>query len=104
MRISDWSSDVCSSDLVDAGHGDALPETRTLALDQGRHRADRRPQAMRIEQSLIDGLDRLPRYGGLAGELAAIGPQQRGGFERSEERRGGKEGVSTGRARWLPYH
>src|SRR3546814_5538679 len=81
MRISDWSSDVCSSDLVDAGHGDALPETRTLALDQGRHRADRRPQAMRIEQSLIDGLDRLPRYGGLAGELAAIGPQQRGGFD-----------------------
>src|SRR3546814_11711005 len=23
---------------------------------------------------------------------------------RSEERRGGKEGVSTGRSRWLPYH
>src|SRR3546814_11300926 len=25
-------------------------------------------------------------------------------FGRSEERRGGKEGVSTGRSRWSPYH
>src|SRR3546814_1902194 len=24
MRISDWSSDVCSSDLIDAGNGDAV--------------------------------------------------------------------------------
>src|SRR3546814_6690512 len=41
MRIRDWSSDVCSSDLaaVEAGHGDA--ETLALAADQvlGRHLA-----------------------------------------------------------------
>src|SRR3546814_18047473 len=34
MRISDWSSDVCSSDLAAPGHGDGAPD-----LDR-EHRAD----------------------------------------------------------------
>src|SRR3546814_13234114 len=35
MRISDWSSDVCSSDLVDRVHGqaDAVDADRTLPCD-----------------------------------------------------------------------
>src|SRR3546814_17212606 len=29
MRISDWSSDVCSSDLLDRRHGGLAPEVRS---------------------------------------------------------------------------
>src|SRR3546814_10441818 len=67
MRISDWSSDVCSSDL--AGDADG---NRELA-DGGRHRQ--------------------------RGEIAV---DDRGNTRRSEERRVGKECVSTCRSRWSP--
>src|SRR3546814_6723488 len=72
MRISDWSSDVCSSDL------------------------DR--------QALCAGLfGRQPLHflvdGSLHEPLAIIVPGNR-----SEERRVGKECVSTCRSRWSPYH
>src|SRR3546814_7970641 len=66
MRISDWSSDVCSSDL---------------AFDPG---AFLRPRA----QTLINAFPRRSL------QLAI----------RSEERRVGKECVSTCRSRWSPYH
>src|SRR3546814_7501023 len=66
MRISDWSSDVCSSDL--------------LGLRW------RRPPGRRgrLTRRLAD--HRLRRQ------------------DRSEERRVGKECVSTCRSRWSPYH
>src|SRR3546814_4075270 len=42
MRISDWSSDVCSSDLIanaildgQFGDGDMLPSVRSLAAEEG---------------------------------------------------------------------
>src|SRR3546814_1536274 len=72
MRISDWSSDVCSSDLS--------------ALDRGR--ADR----IEIETAAI--------VLHLDVELRAFAPE----VDRSEERRVGKECVSTCRSRWSPYH
>src|SRR3546814_3052761 len=65
MRISDWSSDVCSSDLLDA-----FDQRRKI----GRHRI---------------------------GEHRRRDPRR---TRRSEERRVGKECVSTCRARWSPYH
>src|SRR3546814_6981811 len=34
MRISDWSSDVCSSDLQDCGHGSIRRRVRSLPLAQ----------------------------------------------------------------------
>src|SRR3546814_11246824 len=60
MRISDWSSDVCSSDLpgMDRPESVARPVARASAFFVGR----------------------------------------------SEERRVGKECVSTCRSRWSPYH
>src|SRR3546814_6416863 len=61
MRISDWSSDVCSSDLA------------YLALQ-------RRPEEQQAGARIL-------------GQLI-----------RSEERRVGKECVSTCRSRWSPYH
>src|SRR3546814_8587565 len=81
MRISDWSSDVCSSVL--ASHPDrpgeeAAPQTRpsrpVLAP------APRHPLAA----DLLRAADDLPG--------------------RSEERRVGKECVSTWRSRWWTYH
>src|SRR3546814_1269519 len=37
MRISDWSSDVCSSDLALAGTGAGLQHRHRLAAALGRH-------------------------------------------------------------------
>src|SRR3546814_1281505 len=85
MRISDWSSDVCSSDLIRAG-----PRRRLLA-DPGH----------------VDGL--LCRRHALPVAHRRHLPQLlrlvlRPAAERSEERRVGKECVSTCRSRWSPYH
>src|SRR3546814_13464382 len=104
MRISDWSSDVCSSDL--AG---------TLARRAG---AAHRPRATAVDRRLHRRGGRVWRGSGgrTAGGVGGGGPRRppagRGGLRlrvprrrrRSEERRGGKECVSTGRSRWAPYH
>src|SRR3546814_15522868 len=73
MRISDWSSDVCSSDLY----------------------AKAREIAERIARAAPLGVQAVLK----ATRLAAVE-----GEGRSEERRVGKEGVSTCRSRWSPYH
>src|SRR3546814_12737522 len=100
MRISDWSSDVCSSDLEQAG----MSKTKKGALIGA---------AVGAVAGLLSGDDATERrqralvgagVGGLAG--GAIGNYQdrpeRALRERmrSEERRGGKECVSTCRYRW----
>src|SRR3546814_6893911 len=84
MRISDWSSDVCSSDL--RGGSDAE-----------RHRIQ---QFRRVLQPRLSG-ERLS-LGATAWGGAAAGYRNFG--MRSEERRVGKECVSTCRSRWSPYH
>src|SRR3546814_8139807 len=81
MRISDWSSDVCSSDLVE------------IALGVEIHRHLAIAQAARIE--LARAVIAAERD--VDAVLDAI-------VERSEERRVGKECVSTCRSRWSPYH
>src|SRR3546814_8186237 len=88
MRISDWSSDVCSSDLCEAviaGAAAAVAPAHGLRM-----LSDPRP----IES--IDNHD-LQKLGD---KLALATLQQ----ARSEERRVGKECVSTCRSRWSPYH
>src|SRR3546814_7513524 len=81
MRISDWSSDVCSSDL-------AIFRAFCLVL-------------VRVEftrQFAIGTLDLLSRSrAGDTENLVVV-------LVRSEERRVGKECVSTCRSRWSPYH
>src|SRR3546814_12595228 len=85
MRMSDWSSDVCSSDL-NYGENNGTEG----ATD------DPRIEAMRLRQ--IKNL--------LATLLLSRGvPMLLGGDEfRSEERRVGKECVRTCRSRWSPDH
>src|SRR3546814_7796577 len=66
LRIGDWSSDVCSSDLL-------IPLSAVWA-----------------------GAERDEHFGDV--------PLLYGKTERSEERRVGKECVSTCRSRWSQYH
>src|SRR3546814_20243854 len=95
MRISDWSSDVCSSDLARTAK---RFETR-VGLDD--HPAGRPGLDDRLLLAYLAG-----RAVGAAERHAAlqIGVDQPGGRERSEERRVGKECVSTCRSRWSPEH
>src|SRR3546814_1987523 len=68
LRISDWSADVCSSDL--------------------------RASSQFLGEALLELLD---------WQEAPVSPQVLS-KRRSEERRVGKECVSTCRSRWSPYH
>src|SRR3546814_13395467 len=97
MRISDWSSDVCSSDLL-AQH--LLAES---AADLGEARVVLQQLAADIQRQVF-GIDD-------AAQEAQVGRQQlravlrdEDSLHRSEERRVGKECVSTCRSRWSPYH
>src|SRR3546814_12383204 len=99
MRISDWSSDVCSSDLCRVPVREALGAVRAGRALPG----DRDPQHFRRATERWEiGLERTAHLGGGAEELgsrAGSWPEHR-----SEERRVGKEGVRTGRYGWWPSH
>src|SRR3546814_16411159 len=102
MRISDWSSDVCSSDLLRL-----KPQEANRHLDnamEGANRAaalTRRLLAFaRSEPLLPSAVDPDALVAGLSDLIdRSIGDQLR-----SEERRVGKECVSKYRSRWSPYH
>src|SRR3546814_15109633 len=100
MRISDWSSDVCSSDL-NGGPLAALPDiaAKLQCLFEGQpigggealtHGAG--PKAEDVDPTIGDPI--VPERNG-----RPTAPRLR-----SEERRVGKECVSTCRSRWSPSH
>src|SRR3546814_3023463 len=97
MRISDWSSDVCSSDLP--GVRLRVPELlNTNGLEHQRQVEDvraRQPLPDRSGAARLHGRRRSVQDAARAGQQA-----QRLEHRRSEERRVGKECVSTGRSRW----
>src|SRR3546814_20504912 len=103
MRISDWSSDVCSSDLGGA-EGD-------LGLVD--HADDDGQRSRRAERE-GGGLGKYRLHGSTFPVFAAPARNAPGRpmlcrerancGTRSEERRVGKECVSTCRARWSTYH
>src|SRR3546814_13262157 len=118
MRISDWRSDVCSSDLKVSASATA---SAALALAGRGRRFAARP----LVDDLIDETEGLGLLGVheivplhrlfnglqiLAGVVAVELVQALArahdllGVDRSEERRVGKECVSTCRSRWSPYH
>src|SRR3546814_6953114 len=141
MRISDWSSDVCSSDLH-YNQGDwgsaALLVRHLLEGLATRLLTDTYPEAplprqletltkgVDLHAPLEDIADMLAPEGGFGKQLpepTSIGQNAAEQMlerteqllsymvglpgamaERSEERRVGKEGVSTCRSRWSPYH
>src|SRR3546814_9549173 len=91
MRISDWSSDVCSSDLADAraaaGDEDGVAAGLHCASPWGGEKAK---YSYTLQKKV--GTPKCHSY-----------PKERIGF-RSEESRVGKECVSTCRSRWSPSH
>src|SRR3546814_12379116 len=113
MRISDWSSDVCSSDLSDFGNHPHIvgddDHAYLLLFAQG---------AQQIKYLCLYRY--IERRGGLVSDddlgLTAQGQCNHDALahaarelvrvliQRSEERRVGKECGSTGRSRWSPYH
>src|SRR3546814_7585964 len=85
MRISDWSSDVCSSDLAEfrPGRRDLLFPLRRGLLIEG----------LIMNLRLLDPVEHIVEH-----------RRKQVDGDRSEERRVGKECVSTCRSRWSPYH
>src|SRR3546814_1985484 len=77
MRISDWSSDVCSSDLLGSYVVMAYPTTPPAGPDKIAREPSKRSTGTSPPSDCM---------------------------KRSEERRVGKECVSTCRSRWSPYH
>src|SRR3546814_10729259 len=83
MRISDWSSDVCSSDLH--------PQQGRLAGTAG------------ADQEMVGAGVELQGYS--LQDFRPVSIAQHDLLEaRSEERRVGKECVSPYSSRWSPYH
>src|SRR3546814_9191689 len=96
MRISDWSSDVCSSDL---GRKRLALVRRLLAI----RRAEVVPRLpkMRFMQSVAR---RTGTFAFDVGWMTGRDEMLRLLANRSEERRVGEESVSTGSTRWAPSH
>src|SRR3546814_1379906 len=108
VRISDWSSDVCSSDLVRLRHRrfDDIPNR--LASGAVEHVSHRLFGQLHHDFSAIRQICEN-RRGGIVpvpdivmNQLKMPAPLTRA--VGSEERRVGKECVSTCRSRWSPYH
>src|SRR3546814_19573452 len=111
MRISDWSSDVCSSDLQEQPVGQRVEIVALCALDimpLFEHMEHAENLVLRAPHRLRDvGKPHWPRHA--RQQLQDIEPflECRGGIGRglrSEERRVGKACVRTGRSWWWPYH
>src|SRR3546814_6321106 len=91
MRISDWSSDVCSSDLLRYSYRHSeLPEGAIVVAA----RFKGQPGDAHAIQAEMDRIS--------ASREASQPLRSKTG--RSEERRVGKECVSTCRSRWSPDH
>src|SRR3546814_15768033 len=113
MRISDWSSDVCSSDLIASSLGTRGegPGHRRIFTCFRLANSPVHLSKIPCPLGLATGEERLPRMVN-EGLMLRCGcdvfaprvasRQQAAG--RSEERRVGKECVSTCRSRWSPYH
>src|SRR3546814_13777566 len=109
MRISDWSSDVCSSDLTEPhleecawrarrSDGRQLKGVVALGALEVRHNDEvgSTSALARLHEQRIVSRGDLPRHGVThRHELDALAG-------RSEERRVGKEGVSTGESGGAP--
>src|SRR3546814_7941811 len=107
MRISDWSSDVCSSDLLLTAtklattQGDIAMRMKWALLHTAMAwavpvAAQTEPDSEKADgaEIVVVGSRGAPR---LVTESAVT-------VDRSEERRVGKECVSTCRSRWSPSH
>src|SRR3546814_6862803 len=84
MRISDWSSDVCSSDLRHNQIAKGNDGEQWIITQRQKTNTPTRLPLLPTAMDIVEKYKNHPR--------------------RSEERRVGKECVSTCRSRWSPYH
>src|SRR3546814_14482508 len=104
MRISDWSSDVCSSDLRRLDPEDVRMRFFSHMREMSPTMAARLTQLdYNREMALVAIPAEGPDRRGL-GVVRLIADPDNQRAERSEERRVGKESVSTCRSRWSRYH
>src|SRR3546814_15817571 len=100
MRISDWSSDVCSSDL----RQERTEWHRVVIFNEGLGKVAS-SYLRKGSKVYLEGQIQTRKWTDQSGaekfSTEIVLQKFRG---RSEERRVGKECVSTCRSRWAPYH
>src|SRR3546814_15087102 len=102
MRISDWSSDVCSSDLL--GGRELKPSTLMMGhgYDPVLSEGALKPPIFLTSTFVFESAEAGKRhFEGITGKRAG-GAEGLVYSRRSEERRVGKEGGSPCRSRWSP--
>src|SRR3546814_14833300 len=122
MRISDWSSDVCSSDLPTAmlrlgqlyfSFQDARAQNAAVGWLRRASQLGQSYAMVELGRAYASGagveIDPVKavyyfRSAAVAGNADGMIEYGRSSAPRSEERREGKECVSTVRSRWLPEH
>src|SRR3546814_17207653 len=97
MRISDWSSDVCSSDLIQASGGLADADIEKMVKDAEAHAdEDKKKRAIVEAWNHADALVHSTEK-----KLAEHGDKIEAGEQQSTgDRRGGQGRVSTCRSWW----
>src|SRR3546814_13270633 len=101
MRISDWSSDVCSSDLIATFAPEILPADAPAELDVAKPEiilCDTEPEVVDVDIAESERDNAEPDT--KEAETSIAEPDA--DFSRSEERREGIECVSTRRSRCTP--
>src|SRR3546814_16096866 len=101
MRISDWSSDVCSSDLA---YGKLTGEPGICFVTRGPGATN---ASIGVHTAFQDSTPMILFVGQVGNDFYEREAFQEIDYRRmfrSEERRVGKECVSTCRSRWWPYH
>src|SRR3546814_13862142 len=110
MRISYWSSDVCSSDLLGIRRRDRIDLARDQAVDAAQYRI------LLMDRGRNAGLERREQRGkrgiatetehrlGLEGAIEFARHRTTRAHVRSEERCVGKECVRTCKSWWAQFH
>src|SRR3546814_15993513 len=109
MRISDWSSDVCSSGLVAVARDRAYPHLAHRLAAHGIDGVTQQIEDDLLDLDLVDQDGAEPRFDLQIAHLGNPGRPHAGEIlrldeQRSDERRVGKECVSTLRSGCLWYH
>src|SRR3546814_19498088 len=109
MRISDWSSDLCSSDLgltsrsfqIFTAHQSDTNASADSAKTNNNTASQSNESNVGHNNSLVKNRVIKKSKNALQEDLA---PRPDETARRTEERRVGKEGVSTCESLWMPYH
>src|SRR3546814_14655139 len=104
MRISDWSSDVCSSDLDSSSAIMPPSEEVTQRLDRLSAASTPRFEPVRGPMQTVKIYPHGVARNRLLQAVTRLGVPAVIVKDRSEERSVGKEWVRTCRTRWTAYH